>query len=563
MYERSAIVLERYFEKIFGFYKENNLRTNYENYSKMIEEIKEYQKTINEEEKVIRKFDEVALQIEEIQDKQFKIHESNLELENERNRLFNDLGENPNTLDKKLQMIEQKIDENNEELKELREKYVKAMVIFIQRQKERNKYARIRRATESNHRNYMEYANKMFEAINQKDVQKMKDFLNFDKEKIKQEIINIMIKNGKSEKIPFNYQIIEEAVKVRIEIAEKEVKLYISIYDKTGKILNELSSENIKLSRAEKLLRDVSVKLAFLNASKEYIISFLDNERMTAINGEKAHEKMMQEACKNFELDMIQINNLYELILKETTGKSTKKAYKELYNKNYLRDIEEKEKDFEEEVINVKINIGTVINSNYWRIEGIKNIYKIFQEEVSEKFDKDLSEYKIEDTPKEMLIENNEIEVFYHEDDKEERCEENIKEEDEYEEIIKEKRYEENTNEENEYEEVIKEERYEENINKEDKYEKISNKQEEYKVNLYKQYDDNEEEEDVYHFEFNEIQQEDNESKDKIEEPNNELLEDDIENIIKNSRKMIHNKKSEKKSNNGIFGKLFKNKTKI
>ena len=63
MYERSAIVLERYFEKLFGFHKENNLKTNYENYSKIIEELKEYQKTIEEEEKVIQKFDEVALEI--------------------------------------------------------------------------------------------------------------------------------------------------------------------------------------------------------------------------------------------------------------------------------------------------------------------------------------------------------------------------------------------------------------------------------------------------------------------------------------------------------------------
>ena len=82
MYERSAIVLERYFEKLFGFHKENNLKTNYENYSKIIEELKEYQKTIEEEEKVIQKFYEVALEIEEIQNEQEKLHESNLELEN-------------------------------------------------------------------------------------------------------------------------------------------------------------------------------------------------------------------------------------------------------------------------------------------------------------------------------------------------------------------------------------------------------------------------------------------------------------------------------------------------
>ena len=106
MYERSAIVLERYFEKVFGLNKENNLKTNYENYSKIIEEIKEYQKILQDEEKVISKFDEVATEIEDIQSRQSKLHEANIELENQRNRLFNDFSENPNTLDSKLQKIE-------------------------------------------------------------------------------------------------------------------------------------------------------------------------------------------------------------------------------------------------------------------------------------------------------------------------------------------------------------------------------------------------------------------------------------------------------------------------
>ena len=97
MYERSAIVLERYFENLFGFNKENNLRTNYENYGKIIEQVKEYQEITEEEERVIGKFDEVATEIEDIQKEQAKLYESNLELERERNILFNDLGENPNT----------------------------------------------------------------------------------------------------------------------------------------------------------------------------------------------------------------------------------------------------------------------------------------------------------------------------------------------------------------------------------------------------------------------------------------------------------------------------------
>ena len=39
MYERSAIVLERYMEKVFGFDKDNNLKTNYKNFEELLEEV--------------------------------------------------------------------------------------------------------------------------------------------------------------------------------------------------------------------------------------------------------------------------------------------------------------------------------------------------------------------------------------------------------------------------------------------------------------------------------------------------------------------------------------------
>ena len=66
---------------------------------------------------------------------------------------------------------------------------------------------------------------------------------------------------------------------------------------------------------------------------KEYLVSFLDNERITAISGEKAHKVMMSEDCEKFELDIEQFGNFYQLLLREIAGKSTKKAYNELYNK--------------------------------------------------------------------------------------------------------------------------------------------------------------------------------------------------------------------------------------
>lgn len=509
MYERSAIVLERYFEKIFGFNKENNLKTNYETYQRIIEEVKEYKKLVEEEENVIAKFDEAATEIEEIQNAQTKLHEANLELENERNKYFNDLGENPNTLDKKLQKIETRMEENNEKLKELRERYVKALVIFTERQKERNKYARIRRTAESEYIKNIENANKIFELIETKDVLEMKKFIDAEKKEKKQEIINLMIKNGKNEKVPFNSQVMGEAVKVRMNIAVREAELYISIYERMKKLLNELNSENIKLGRAEKLLRDVSVKLAFLNAQKDYIVGFLDNERMTSIHGKKAHEKLMEEACKNFELDMIQIEQLYELILRETTGKSTKKAYKELYNKTYLKDIQEKEKNFEEAVTNIKIKMGTVINSNYWRIEGIKNIYNVFQEEISEKFNKDLSEYKIEELEEEILPGINEE----YEDNEE-------YEEDSYDDYDEDNTY-------DEYEEDDEDD------------------------NTYDEYEEDDEDEEYYN------EENDQEIDEYGYEEDDEIVEDNIDRIIRNSRKQAM-QKTEEKNAKGIFGKLFK-----
>jgi len=39
MYERSAIVLERYFNGILGFEKKTNLKIVYKNYKNLVEEI--------------------------------------------------------------------------------------------------------------------------------------------------------------------------------------------------------------------------------------------------------------------------------------------------------------------------------------------------------------------------------------------------------------------------------------------------------------------------------------------------------------------------------------------
>lgn len=559
MYERSAIVLENYFSRIFGLNKVKNLRTNYEDYAQMIDEIKEYQRVIQEEENVIQKFDEAAAEIEEIQRRQHKLHDENLEIENQRDQIFNDLSENPSILDQKLQKLENKLEDNNIELKEIREKYVKSLVIFTERQKERNKYARIHRTTEGEYLNNAKLAVKNFDEIDENDIQQIRKFQTEDKKRYIQEITNIMLRNGKNERVPFDNLAIENAVNARMEIAQEEAGLYISIYERMKKLLIELNSGNIKLAKSEKVLRDASVKFDFLNAKKEYIVSFLDNERITAMNGKIIHESLMKEACRNFQVDIKQINNLYELVARETVGKATKKAYKELYNKTYLKDIQEKERDFEEEVTNIKINMGTVINSNYWRIEGIKNIYNTFQEEISEKFNKDLSEYRVED-----INEENENNILFTTNNEEQITNNNEEvEEDNIENYIKLDKP--NRNIKNE-DKKIDEDEYDDYYD--DDYDEDSDYDEYYEDDDYDDYDD----EDEYDDEYDDEYEDDDEYNDDIElqfdddyedeyddedtEEDDEITEEKLDNMIRKSRK--NKKNTNKKEEKGLFGKLFR-----
>ena len=537
MYERSAIVLENYFEKVLGLNKENNIKDNYKNYNRMIDEIKEYQRIIEEEEKVIEKFDESASEIEGLQAKQKKIHEINVKVEDERNELFNDLSENTSSLDQKLQKIEQTIEDNNETLKDLREKYVKSLIIFTERQRERNKYARMHRTSETSYLNLLKQVNATFERFDYRQVQNAKKFAdNYKSEN--EELIEIMLNNGKNERVPFDENVIRIAVEERSKIAKEEAELYISVYERMKRLLSEVNSGMVKLAKSEKVLRDVGVKLAFIKKKKDYIVVFLDNERMSAMNGRKVHSRLMEEACKNFELDIKQIDNLYELVKKETMGKATKKAYRELYNKTYLKEIEEKEKDFEEEATNIRINMGTLINSNYWRIEGIKNVYNTFQEEISEKFNKDLSEYRVEEI--DDVVEEKNATKKSKKKEKDSNIEElvdNYPEDTYYNEDNSSDDYDEEDNE--GYQDVVfdeEEEAAESNYDDDD-------------------YDDEDDEYD-YYYDDDYDDYEDEDLDEEMIDDEDELTEEKIDQIIRNSRK--GRKKKEGRQETGLFGKLFK-----
>lgn len=532
MYERSAIVLERYFNFLFGLQKEYNLKTNYQNFITLVEELQKYQGIVEEEEQVIKAFDEVATKIQEIQKKQEKLSAINVKLEEERGKLFNNLDEAPSLIEKKFIKLESSVDNNNSQLKELKEQYILALKGFADRQIERNQCSRTRRVVETNHISFVKQVTEELQDIDISDIKKVKAFLtSTDDSNMQKELIKSMLENGKNEKIKFSEDVIEKSVEIRLEIAKKEAEAYLLAYDKMRRLLSEIENDNLKLSKYQKVCRDLSVKFAFLEAEKEYIVGFLDNERMTAINGPKVHNKMMEEACEKFDLDIIQIRNLYELILREVAGKSTKKAYNELYNKTYLKDIEDKEKNFEEEINNVKIQ-GTIINSNYWRIEGIKNLYEVFQKEVSEKFDKDLSEYRIEEPEEEKNEDSNifndsgdildgellDESADFDEDDEDDELEEIF---DENGELKTEKdSQDEKENLTDEYEDELEDDDLEDEYD-EDEYEEYEEDDEE------KDFDDNYEDEDI---DIQDEYEEDEDDYDEEEyEDENELENEDLE----------------------------------
>lgn len=571
MYERNAIVLERYLSNIFGKNDETNVKSSFEIYKDILEEMEKYQVVTKEEEKVIKEFDEIAKNMQTIQKKQEVLCSENMEHEEERNKLFNDLDQAPEMIEKKILRLEQDIDENIAEQKEIRENYIELLNKFVEKQKERNKCAKTKRATETNHIKILNDTIQKIENIDLTCVKKVKEFINIDNDTIIQSLTKIMLENGKNEKVKFDNDVIKKAVEIRVDIAKKEAECYTNIYEKLRKLMSEIESDNLKLDKYKKLLKNVMIKLDFIEAEKEYIISFLDNERMTAINGEKLHKQMMKEATVNFEKDIKQIKNLYDLILREIAGKASKKAYRELYNSTYLLDIEETEKSFNQEASSIKSNVGTMINTNYWRIEGIKNLYEVFNKEIEENFERDLTEFmpeeeqedddyeeeaqeqphetnqaifeeeylkeEQEDEEEEWFISNDEIEDKKQEEDIDYDVEDEYEDDDDYEE---------------DYDEEYDDDDYEEEYNDEDEYDDDYDDEDEYEDD---EYDSEKDADYEYYDEDIEEEQYEDEIIENKKEIENEKIRKKNTNINKNSRKQTRKSENDSK---GIFGKIFK-----
>lgn len=395
MYERSAIVLERYFENLLGYRREGNIRDNFNNYCDLVEKLEKYQINYEKELAATEEFEESLRKIRLVQASQKRLYEKSVKLEYNRNLLFNNIEAKVVDTRKCIEKIEADVEKNNAAMIEAKENLLNALNVYNEKRFELSKCKRYKKMAENAYNDAYENALTNYEAIPQDILEAAKDFEKFDDA---EDIIVELENNGKNEKIPFNEDVIKDATIFGIEIAKKEVAGYLVLVDKMAKLLSDIEEGATKIELHKKYARNEKAKMDFIYAVKDYMTQFLDYERMTVIHGRKSHNRLMSEACENFESDIVQINNLFELLVREITNKATKKAYKELYNKNYLMDIQEKDEKFKREKNRVNLNTATLINSNYWRIEGIREIFTVFYKTVSEVLGKNVDEFDMLNT---------------------------------------------------------------------------------------------------------------------------------------------------------------------
>ena len=392
MYERSAIVLERYFENLLGYRREGNIRDNFNNYCELVEKLEKYQINYEKELAATEEFEESLKKIRLVQASQKKLYEKSVKLEYNRNLMFNNIEAKVDETRKCIEKIEADVEKNNKEMIEVKEKLISAVTVYNEKRFELSKCKRYKKMAEKAYNDAYEIAVSNYDSIPQEILEQAREFAKFEDS---EDIISELENNGRNEKIPFNEDVIRDATMFGIDIAKKEVAGYLVIYDKMTKLLADIEEGATKIELHKKYARNEKAKMDFIYAVKDYMTQFLDYERMTIIHGRKSHNRLMSEACKNFEADVIQINNLFELLIKEITNKSTKKAYKELYNKSYLIDIQEKDERFKREKNRVNLNTATLINSNYWRIEGIREIFTIFYKTVTEVLGRNVDEFDV------------------------------------------------------------------------------------------------------------------------------------------------------------------------
>lgn len=385
MYERNINVLEMFVEKKLGYVETNNIKNNYYDYKEFVKILDDYINVCNEENKAKQEYDSAVTNIQNIQKTKEKLYNQNVKFEYSRNMLFADVNRKVEDIEKCLVKIENALDKNKDAFKVLRKNFIQGIIILNEKHRALKKISRPKNKIETEYHDALSLLIENYHSINPDDIDLARKFVE-GTVSFEEELVEKLLRNGKDEKVPFDKNAITEAVKLGLDMAQKEAENYLFMYEQTGKILNELENDKLKIDARKKHITDVGVKLSFLNVEKDYLVQFLDNERVTAIQGQEEHDRLMKNCCKILKEDVAQINVLYDLIIKEAKKRATNRCYEELYNKSYLENIEQKEQQFIEKTTNLNYANGTIISPNYWRIDSIKAIYDNFDKNVFETY---------------------------------------------------------------------------------------------------------------------------------------------------------------------------------
>ena len=405
MYERNAIVLERYFNRIFNFNDESNLKQNYFNYCRLFECYGNLCDAKEKEEFSKNEFDIASKEIAKLQKNQEKLYNKGAKFEYSRYVIFNNISESPEGIEKHLNKVVEDVQKNSDELKELGQKFVEAVINYNEKSDSlKDAIEKREKAQEEYDKIYLK-TEKCYDNISTELISNAKEFISSDNKENRKELQDIFEDNGKKEKNQFDSDVILNTINKSIEIYKIELDIYLTGYDRATKLFEEIVSESVKIDKHTKYYKDSKAKLKFLDAEKEYIVQFLDNERIGAIYDKKSHRKLMLEACKKFALDFEQIDNLYEIINKEIAGRSTKKIYKENYNKLYLIELENSSVEPSLDTGKMRQEAIAFVNLNYWRIEGMRSVYNAFEEIVTTIYNKDLTEFIPEELKEPEVIE--------------------------------------------------------------------------------------------------------------------------------------------------------------
>lgn len=407
MYERNAIVLERYFNKIFHFNDESNLRQNYYNYRKLFEcygilcDAKEKEKNSQED------FEKISKEISKIQKTQEQLYDKGAKYEYSRSIIFGNIEEETDKIEKHLNKVAEDAQKNTDELRELGNKFVESVIDYNEKNAILQDAISQREKAQSDYDEIYSKSKKCYEDITEDALNEYREFLNSENKDLKKDLQNTFEENGKNEKNQFDLDVISNTINKSVEIYKKEIEVYLFGIDRVSKLFEEIETDSVKTDKHNKYYRDSEAKIKFLDSEKDYVIQFLDNERIGAIYDKKTHRKLMLESCKKFVLDFEQIDKLYEIILKEIAGRSTKKIYKENYNKQYLFELENASIEPSLDTGKMRQEAIAFMNLNYWRASGMASVYETFEEIATTIYNKDLTEFlpkleepEVEEEPK-------------------------------------------------------------------------------------------------------------------------------------------------------------------